>query len=204
MPPSTTVTAVVADYVGSQPLAGVQVCLAGRPEIHCTTTDADGAFVLNDVPAGDYVGLHFALDGYWDVNWMYDAQNGGPFVVTLVPDAGVLALGATSGVEVEPTKGIVLFRFVDGAIEGVPGGVASLMPSSGTEALYFGEGGSLAAGSGTGASGQGVIGNVTPDINVDVIFTPPDGMSCTPRWGWAGPDADSVFALVKPRTITMV
>ncbi|MFT7579069.1 MAG: hypothetical protein ACI9MR_000731 [Myxococcota bacterium] len=178
-------------------LADATVCVYDRRDLACTSTDSEGAYVLDHVPADSEVLLEFTKDAFVpQIGPITTAKADiGPVDIRLAANSlaeiffgilgGEFPLGATGG---------VTFGTYDmeqgGGLEpdsGAPGYVVTYAPESGTDVTYVSDGEIPEAGlTETQLPGWGAFTNVTAG-EVTVTFDRADGSCPTVRngYGWA-------------------
>jgi hypothetical protein len=64
------VSGVITDYITGAPVAGATVCLLDSPSLPCTTSAADGSYMLCDyqAPVGCYYSMKATKENYKDKN----------------------------------------------------------------------------------------------------------------------------------------
>ncbi len=196
---------VVTD--GSTPVAGVKVCLY-QPVLTpqpCSTTASDGSYSL-EVPANTqivlsatdeptyypqlYMNVTTATDAVQDLGIVTSAKLGllaASVSQTFDPKQASVAFGAQSTLSLDPDAGT--------SLTGEPGVSAAMSPASGFGPYYASTAGlpSVALTAST-AYPLGAWVDVTPGT-VDLNFTPPSGVTCTPLHSWPSGSANSISVL---------
>jgi hypothetical protein len=100
--------------------------------------------------------------------------------------------------------GIIVAKAVDGTARGagVPGvALAAIAASDGP--FYFEGDVPTAAATEYTDDGVAILVNVPPGSH-DIVYTAPNGVPCTPRWGWQGAVPSSMETVVVADEVTFV
>lgn len=184
--PTVTLTGLIRDALTKQPTADVKVCVHGRADIACATSDNKGNYTLAGVPANERLWIAYSGQDLVsqlsaketktsDINWTHNVVNSALFEtqatligVTIDKNMGHVSGGLFNTKEVIDNKG-------------VPGLTATITPKAGKGPFYTSASGLPDAKlSATTTSGAFVVVNVPPGEYV-LTFK---GKDCEPYFGW--------------------
>lgn len=196
-----------ADAQNGNALEGVEICAAGRDDVPCATSDANGAVQL-DLPANSELMLRCqsATHGpaYMTLAIGEDDMDVGKF--GLLAKTSQTLLMALSGAKDTKNHGTITVNVYTDLVkrdERVAGGSATVFPDTGKPAVYVSDSKipdpSLQA---MTLGGPGVFVDVPPGDAV-VTFSHPS-VVCGPGFGWPTDDALSLATQVFPGAISNV
>ncbi len=188
----------VKDFVTGDPLDGVEICVYGRDDLDCATSDANGSFAL-EAPAGADISIHYTRADYWpmiveahtpDTDWT-PADN-----MNMNTELEAELLMASSGFTLDSAKGHVLVSIFDSVTvagaSGIEGASIDLSGGDGVTA-YLGTNSLLDASlTATTTNGNAMVLNVEPGQYILTVSHAT--MTCYPIYAVQGA-ADSTFQL---------
>lgn len=185
-------------------VAGAELCVVSHPELPCVTTDAEGGYRLDGVPADTDIVVVATHAGH--VSGATQARtypaNGQQVSIILSEEINVAAMVRPLGYEFPlGDTGIISFSFRNYTGGGLGGAV--ITASSG-DVVYTGDGGLPDPDRTESRRGDGFVFDVTPGfVTLDVQA---DGYRCNlgEMTALAGDGPNQVVAVVHPGTITNV
>lgn len=177
--PTGSLSGFVYDALSGAPLEGVEVVVRAAKKAHETRTDADGAYVLEGVPASDEIAVRYRVDGYFDA---WDTVRIPSSAGNLAQDNGV---GFSGPIGLLPTPDAN--AFVPEVIVRADGVAVSATVTAHLEVAWLDDGdarGSLFADVHTQGPGRFLLSGlpdfqrlaaVAPDATLRVVVLPTDG-----------------------------
>jgi hypothetical protein len=196
-PAAETIAFTVAfvDAVFKEPLVGVEVCAAGRDDVPCAATAADGVVTL-DLPAeselmlGCTIATHVTT--YMTITTGRDDYDANVFMLLNLGAAN--ALRTLSGAPDNPAKGIVIGNVYEDLAQRdqrVAGATYALSPAAGIGPVYGGEGGFPdPALTQSTIGGPGVIFDLDPGETTVTLSH--SSRTCEGGFGWPTESATSL------------
>lgn len=177
----------LVDRVTGAVVAGAQVCVLDHPEVPCTTSDADGVFLLMADLSGP-VALDVTHDDYFSGIFHLEVDEmGGSFLGAPLVALAFAGLFDATGAPADPTKAHLAsgLMFMDGGP--ALGATVTITPASGIGPVYF-------AGGGPDPSATGITDGPFAAINLDpgevtVTYSHPSA-TCARRARASWPAAD--------------
>lgn len=165
-----TIKSTILDLITNQPPPGVTVKLCNKYDVPCATPlplasnllAADGSVTVDlpsdveaylEVTGGDYYPMLLVLDHVAEVN--------NP-VTYAVPNGTVQSLATSTGVALDPAKGIVLIRTTDCTLDPTAGASVTIFPNSGETRFYTVSSTTNPNATQTDSAGNAGFVNVTP------------------------------------------
>ena len=190
--PGPTITGTIVTLLGSQALAGVQVCVEEDSAIPCVTSTAAGSYAISgldmtkdftlSMTKTDYLTGHFPV-GANQVAMMVDG--------TMMADTTVTMLFQALGLTPTAGTGHVLISADASNGLGQSDVTFTLDKTAGEGPFYLNGIGlpdkTLTA---TSSNGKGALVNLPPG-SYEVTFTAPSGVTCSVSHGWKGSTADA-------------
>jgi hypothetical protein len=196
---------VIYDWTSNDTVGGASVCVAENAAVPCVTSIGDGTYLLERVPESGHAHLVYSLSGYLEFHWSLDlaALPSATWIVGLMPEVTAEAWGSSMGTTLSPASGMIVAKASNGDLvgTGVLGATTSL--SAGDGPYYLRDDAPDSTAADTDSDGMSVFVNVPPG-SYEVVYTPPSGLTCEARWGWAGSAASSIEATVVAGAITFV
>lgn len=170
------------------------ICVDGRSDIGCATTDFSGVFEMCVPSMGDFV-FSFTKEGFEHDLYLHGQDRDPLNFMYGIPDdatAGPILWQSIGGDYPPTTKGhlvpVAYRENTDGTLEGLGGAQISLVPSAGLTVVYADSMGKPDTSLTATANGLAFVANVTPGM-YDIQVTAPGLMNCAVlTGGYPSPD----------------
>ena len=191
--PTVTLTGLIREALTKTPTADVKVCVHGRADIACATSDSTGNYTLPGVPANERLWIAYSGQDLVsqlsaketktsDIHWTHNVAN------SVLFESQATLLGVTIDENMGHVSGGLFNTKEEIDNKGEPGLTATITPETGEGPFYSSAGGlpdtTLSATTTTGAF---VLLNVPPG---DYVLTF-EGKDCEPHFGWTANGASN-------------
>ena len=198
--PPITVSGLISEFfpTTTAQLPGVKACVEGLPEVPCATTDADGRYVLAEVPGFAEVTITLEKSGFVPAMVPLSTRDADTSVsLDLATLSTAQIFASTAGYGWPPSGGILVVEAETAAHSAVAGVSVSLDPPQGTGPVYVDESETPdPALDVTSAAGWGSYGDVPAGryalhaaaksgaCTAELGFARDDGLELDARVGW--------------------
>ena len=204
--PTIIVSQQVKDFTTGDGLNGVTVCIHGRSDIECSTTDAAGNYTI-EVPADKDLSFSFERSDYWPmlVETHTPAQDWDTIDdMNMNSELEVELLLASSNLSVDSEKGHLLINAFDSADITDASGLAEVsvtIDGGGGTLGYVAENALVETDlTSTTFRGASVIINIDPGVYTVTLSHPT--LTCKPMYAVAGAEPNTFRTTVIPVAVT--